>query len=66
MRRCVRHRRLISQVVAQVIGLDHTDGTATMPGEFELAMGIPPMGRDVATQTRLLAETFREGVSTTS
>jgi len=66
LRRCVRHRRLISQVVAQVIGLDHTDGTAAMPGEFELAMGIPPMGRDVATQTRLLAETFREGVSTTS
>jgi hypothetical protein len=37
-----------------------------MPGEFEPAVGIPPMDRDVATQTRLLAETFREGVSTTS
>jgi hypothetical protein len=34
-----------------------------MPGEFEPAMGIPPMGRDVATQTKLLAETFRERVN---
>jgi hypothetical protein len=34
-----------------------------MPGEFEPAMGIPPTGRDVATQTRLLAETFRERVN---
>lgn len=48
------------QAVAQVVGLDHTNQTAAMFGEFELAMGIPLMGHNVVTQISLLAEAFRK------
>lgn len=43
-------------VAAQVVGLDQANQFASMLGEFELAMGVPLIGQNVATQLELLSE----------
>src|SRR5579875_121819 len=43
-------------VAAQVVGLDQANQFASMLGEFELAMGVPLMGQNLATQLDLLSE----------
>nr|WP_176586670.1 class II fumarate hydratase [Sulfolobus acidocaldarius] len=47
-------------ISAQVVGLDHANQFASMLGEFELSMGIPLIGYNVVTQTRLLAEALNK------
>ncbi|AHC50643.1 fumarate hydratase [Sulfolobus acidocaldarius SUSAZ] len=47
-------------ISAQVVGLDHANQFASMLGEFELSMGIPLVGYNVVTQTRLLAEALNK------
>lgn len=47
-------------VAAQVMGLDRANQTAGMLGEFELSMGVPLVGVNVATQILLLSEATRK------
>jgi fumarate hydratase, class II len=47
-------------VSAQVMGLDRANQVAGMLGEFELSMGVPLVGYNVATQVALLAEALRK------
>jgi fumarate hydratase class II len=47
-------------VSAQVMGLDRANQIAGMFGEFELSMGVPLVGYNVATQIALLAEALRK------
>jgi fumarate hydratase, class II len=42
--------------MAQVMGLDRANQVAGMLGEFELSMGVPLLGYNVATQIALLSE----------
>lgn len=47
-------------VSAQVMGLDRANQVAGMLGEFELSMGVPLVGYNVATQIMLLSEALRK------
>jgi fumarate hydratase, class II len=47
-------------VSAQVMGLDRANQVAGMLGEFELSMGVPLVGYNVATQVALLSEALRK------
>jgi fumarate hydratase class II len=47
-------------VAAQVMGLDRANQVAGMMGEFELSMGVPLVGYNVATQVALLSEALRK------
>jgi fumarate hydratase, class II len=47
-------------VAAQVMGLDGANRVAGMLGEFELSMGVPLVGYNVATQIALLSEALRK------
>ncbi|MDA4128743.1 MAG: class II fumarate hydratase [Thaumarchaeota archaeon] len=45
---------------AQVLGMDHANQVASMLGEFELSMGIPLVGYNLAMQIELLSESLRK------
>ena len=45
---------------AQVMGLDRANQVAGMLGEFELSMGVPLIGYNVASQISLLSEALRK------
>ncbi|MGH9919845.1 MAG: lyase family protein, partial [Nitrososphaerales archaeon] len=47
-------------VSAQVMGLDKANQVAGMLGEFELSMGVPLVGYNVALQITLLSEALRK------
>ena len=47
-------------VSAQVMGLDRANQVAGMLGEFELSMGVPLVGYNVAKQIALLSEALRK------
>lgn len=47
-------------VSAQVMGLDRANQVAAMLGEFELSMGVPLMGYNVAMQIELLSEALNK------
>jgi fumarate hydratase class II len=47
-------------VCSQVMGLDRANQVAGMLGEFELSMGVPLIGYNVATQIALLTEALRK------
>ncbi len=47
-------------VAAQVDGLDKANQAAGMLGDFELSMGVPLVGYNVATQIALLSEALRK------
>lgn len=50
-------------VAAQVVGLDQANQFASMLGEFELAMGVPLIGQNIASQVDLLSEALEKMAS---